>query len=130
MRRLIPLVIAIAIVPAVRAQRTEVSSKPETPFKLATFEAGGKTRVGLLLGTRLLDIAGANAAVANASGLPIVAMPADMRELIETYDRVAPRLYRIANYFKNVKSDGQPFSFDVQKVSIKAPIKYPYNLLA
>jgi len=130
MRRVILLLLVAGLVAPAGAQRAEVSSKPETPFKLATFEAGGKTRVGLLLGTRLLDVAGANAAVAKASGLPVVAMPADMRELIETYDRVSPRLYRIANYFKDVKTDGQPFAFDVQKVSIKAPIKYPYNLLA
>ena len=145
MRRAFLLVLTIAIVAPVRAQRgaapgqrgaapaaaaTAVSSKPETPFKLATFEAAGKTRVGLVLGARVFDIAGANAEVAKKSGLPVVAMPADMRELIETYSRVSPRLYRIANYFKNAKSDGLPFAFDVDKVSIKAPIKYPYNLLA
>ena len=143
MRRAFLLVLTIAIVAPVRAQRgaapaqrgaapavSAVSSKPETPFKLATFEAAGKTRVGLVVGTRVLDISGANAEVAKKSGLPVVAMPADMRELIETYGRVAPRLYRIANYFEHVKSDGLPFAFDVEKVSIKAPIKYPYNLLA
>jgi 2-keto-4-pentenoate hydratase/2-oxohepta-3-ene-1,7-dioic acid hydratase in catechol pathway len=130
MRRFILLLVVTAIVAPARAQRTEISSKPETPFKLATFEAGGKTRVGLVLGTRVFDVAGANAEVAKKSGLPVVAMPADMRELIEAYDRVAPRLYRIANYYKDAKTDGLPFVFDVQKVSIKAPIKYPYNLLA
>ena len=40
------------------AQRAAVSNKPDTPFKLATFEAAGKTRVGLVLGTRVLDIPG------------------------------------------------------------------------
>jgi len=147
MRRAILLLLTIAMVAPVQAQRgtargtpqrgappaaaaTPISSKPETPFKLATFEAGGKTRVGLVLDTRILDIAGANAEVAKKAGLPVVSMPADMRELIDTYTRVSPRLYRIANYFKDVKTDGVPFAFDVQKVSIKAPIKYPYNLLA
>ena len=56
-------------------------------------------------------------------------MPRDMRTLIETYDTVAPGLYRIANYFSASKLDA-PFVFDVAKVAIKAPIKYPYNLLA
>jgi 2-keto-4-pentenoate hydratase/2-oxohepta-3-ene-1,7-dioic acid hydratase in catechol pathway len=124
--------LTIVLVAPARAQRGEatISSKPDTPFKLATFEAGGKTRVGLVLGTRVLDIAGANAEVAKKSGLPVVAMPSDMRDLIENYSRVAPRLYRIANYYKDAKTDGLPFAFDVTKVSIKAPIKYPYNLLA
>src|SRR5262245_16198443 len=30
------------------------SDKPDNPFKLATFEAGGKVRVGLVLGSRVL----------------------------------------------------------------------------
>ena len=146
MRRATLLLLTIAIVTPVHAQRgtargtpqrgtppaaaTPISSKPDTPFKLATFEAAGKTRVGLVLDTRILDIAGANAEVAKKAGLPVVAMPGEMRELIETYGRVSPRLYRIANYFKDVKTEGLPFAFDVTKVAIKAPIKYPYNLLA
>lgn len=130
MKRVVILVLALGAFAPVGAQRAEVSSKPETPFKLATFEAAGQTRVGLVLGSRVLDIAGANAEVARQAGLPVVATPAEMRELIETYDRVAPRLYRIANYFKDAKTDGLPFAFDVQNVSIKAPIKYPHNLLA
>ena len=52
-----------------------------------------------------------------------------MRELIETYDRTSPRPYQIANYFRDAGSDGLPFAFDVTKVSIKAPIKYPANVL-
>jgi hypothetical protein len=130
MRRIVVLVSMLALWAPASAQRVEISSKPETPFKLATFEAAGKTRLGLVLGTRVLDIAGANAEVAQKSGLPVVATPTDTRTLIETYAQVSPRLYRIANYFANVKTDGLPYAFELDKVSIKAPIKYPYNLLA
>jgi 2-keto-4-pentenoate hydratase/2-oxohepta-3-ene-1,7-dioic acid hydratase in catechol pathway len=130
MRRIVVLVSMLALWAPASAQRVEISSKPETPFKLATFEAAGKTRLGLVLGTRVLDIAGANAEVAQKSGLPVVATPTDMRTLIETYAQVSPRLYRIANYFASVKTDGMPFAFDIDKVSIKAPIKYPSNILA
>src|SRR5262249_55324784 len=134
MRRMILLFLTIALSGPAGAQRgAGVSSQPDTPVQHAsieTGEAGGKTRVGLVLGTRVLDIAGANAEVAKKSGLPVVAMPADMRELIENYSRVSPRLYRIANYFKDAKTEALPFAFDAQKVSIKAPVKYPYNLLA
>jgi 2-keto-4-pentenoate hydratase/2-oxohepta-3-ene-1,7-dioic acid hydratase in catechol pathway len=89
----------------------------------------GKVRVGLVLGTRVLDIAGANAYLTQKSGLPAVAVPDEMRRLIEEYGRVAPRLYQIANYFKDATRDALPFAFDAAKVAMKAPIKYPYNLL-
>jgi 2,4-diketo-3-deoxy-L-fuconate hydrolase len=38
-------------------------------------------------------------------------------------------MYQIANYLKDKKIDGLPFVFILDKVSIKAPIKYPFNLL-
>jgi 2-keto-4-pentenoate hydratase/2-oxohepta-3-ene-1,7-dioic acid hydratase in catechol pathway len=107
-----------------------VSNKPETPFKLATFEAGGKTRLGLVLGARMLDIHGANADLIRKTGVAALAIPGEMRLLIEEYARVSPRLYQIANYFKDIKLEDAPFVFDTGKAAIKAPIKYPYNLLA
>jgi 2-keto-4-pentenoate hydratase/2-oxohepta-3-ene-1,7-dioic acid hydratase in catechol pathway len=130
MRRSLIVLLAFTIAASLSAQRPPLSNKPDTPFKLATFEAGGKERLGLALGTRLLDIAGANAALTQNERLPAVAIPSDMRGLIESYDRVAPRLYQIANYFKDGRVEGAPYVFDAGKVSIKAPIKYPYNLLA
>jgi 2-keto-4-pentenoate hydratase/2-oxohepta-3-ene-1,7-dioic acid hydratase in catechol pathway len=129
--RLTVLALFAALTIPVGAQRPVISTRPDTPFKLATFEASGRTRVGLVLGTRILDIEAANAVVVQAIDLrggP--AMPRDMRTLIENYETVAPSLYRIANYFKDAKTDGASFAFDVQKTAIKAPIKYPYNLLA
>ena len=129
--RLAVLALLLALTIPVGAQRAVLSTRPDTPFKLATFEAAGKARVGLVLGTRILDIEAANAVVVQAfdlrGGPP---MPRDMRTLIENYETVAPSLYRIANYFKDLKTDGASFAFDVAKTAIKAPIKYPYNLLA
>jgi len=121
--------VTMALAAPAGAQRAAVSSKPDTPFKLATFEAGGRTRLGLVIGSRVLDIAGANAVLTQAAGVPAMRMPADMRALIEDYARVAPRLYQIANHFKAAAGDA-PFAFDAQTVAFKAPIKYPYNLLA
>lgn len=106
-----------------------VSDKPETPFKLATFEAEGKTRLGMVLGDRVLDLSAANAYVAKQAGLPAVQLPSEMRTLIEQTGTASKRLYQIANYLKDKKIDGQPFAFALDKVSIKAPIKYPWNLL-
>jgi 2-keto-4-pentenoate hydratase/2-oxohepta-3-ene-1,7-dioic acid hydratase in catechol pathway len=130
MKREAVLGIVLGLIAPLGAQRPTVSSKPETPFKLATFEAAGTTRVGLVLGDRILDIAGANAEVTQKTGLAAVRIPAEMRSLIEAYARVSPRLYQIANYFKDPAHDAASFAFDVAKVSIKAPIKYPYNILA
>src|SRR5476651_1300755 len=122
-------VLAVATLP-VRAQRPVISTKPDTPFKLATFEAAGKVRVGLVLGAKVIDIESAHALLIQELALRgAPAMPRDMRTLIETYADVAPHLYRIANYFSSTKLDA-PFVYDVQKVAIKAPIKYPYNVMA
>lgn len=130
MQRAIVLTFVLAILAPVGAQRAAVSNKPETPFKLATFEAGGKTRLGLVLGSRMLDIHEANAELMRKAGVGAVAIPGEMRALIEEYARVSPRLYQIANYFRDVKLEDGAFVFDTAKASIKAPIKYPYNLLA
>jgi 2-keto-4-pentenoate hydratase/2-oxohepta-3-ene-1,7-dioic acid hydratase in catechol pathway len=129
MRRVSILVLILGCLTPLGAQRPTVSDKPDTPFKLATFEAAGKTRVGLVLGNRVLDIAGASAELTQRAGVPAVRIPAEKRELIEQYPRVSPRLYQLANYFKEAKA-AAPFAFDVERVAIKAPIKYPYNLLA
>jgi 2-keto-4-pentenoate hydratase/2-oxohepta-3-ene-1,7-dioic acid hydratase in catechol pathway len=114
----------------VDAQRAAISAKPDTPFKLTTFEAAGRTRVGLVLGARVIDIPGANAALVRDERLQAMPIPTDMRALIEEYSRVSARLYQIANYFRDAKLDGAPYVFDLDKVAIKAPIKYPYNILA
>ena len=61
MRRALVLSLMCAVFVPTSAQRAAISNKPDTPFKLATFDAAGKTRVGLVLGNRVLDIDGANA---------------------------------------------------------------------
>lgn len=112
------------------ARGATVSDKPDTPFKLATFEAQGKLRIGEVFGSRVVDIAAANAYLVQKAHVPAVRLPNEMRELIEQYGTAAPRLYQIANYLKGESgTQGLTFAFDVTKVSIKAPIKYPWNLL-
>ena len=112
------------------AQRASPSDKPDTPFKLATFETAGRVRIGLVLDTRVVDILEANEALTKSAGLPAVHMPGEMRGLIEVYDRVRPRLYQIANFYKGARTGGAPPVFDLAADSVKAPIKYPYNVLA
>ncbi|MEK7831187.1 MAG: fumarylacetoacetate hydrolase family protein [Acidobacteriota bacterium] len=124
------LLLSALLCGSVWAQRATISDKPDTPFKLATFEAEGKTRLGLTVGERILDIAAANAQLTKQAKLSAVTIPADMRELIEQYARVSPRLYQIANHFKAAKLDGLAFAYTLDKIAIKAPIKYPWNMLA
>ncbi len=124
------LAFSLIVSNAVRAQRPTISDKPDTPFKLATFEAAGKIRLGLVLGEYAFDIAAANAQLTKQAKLSMVAMPTEMRDLIEQYARVAPRLYQIANHFKAANPDALAFAYALDKIAIKAPIKYPWNLLA
>jgi 2,4-didehydro-3-deoxy-L-rhamnonate hydrolase len=112
------------------ARQAPLSDRPDQPFKLATFEAAGQVRLGLVLGTRVLDMAAANRHVVSAAKLPDVPLPADMKALIEQYATISQRLYQIANYFKSASTANLAFAFDADKVSFKAPIKYPWNLLA
>ena len=40
-----------------------------------------------------------------------------------------PRLFQIANYFDG-RGEALPFAHELDAVTIEAPIKYPWNLLA
>jgi 2-keto-4-pentenoate hydratase/2-oxohepta-3-ene-1,7-dioic acid hydratase in catechol pathway len=120
---------AAVVVTASSRQSPAISNRPETAFKLATFEAQGQTRVGMTSGARLVDIAAANAYVSKQGSLPAVAIPNDLRLIIEQYDRVAPRLYQIANYLKAANLAALPFAYDPATVTFKAPILYPWNFL-
>lgn len=121
------LVAGFALLPSAQ---TGIPNTPDNPFKLATFETAGKTRLGMVLGTRILDIDGANQHVTRQAKLSPTSMPNEMRTLIEQYATVSPRLYQIANYFKSNSTAALPFAFDFDKVAVKAPISYPWNLLA
>lgn len=105
------------------------STTPDTPFKLATFEANGRLEVGLVLENRLYDLAAANAYLAKTAKVAPVTLATEMRALIEQYGAVNGRLYQIANYFKDKAGQTFPFAWEVGKVAIKAPVMYPANLL-
>ena len=108
----------------------QLSDAPDTPFKLATFDAEGSMRIGLVLGDQLLDLTGASDHLVAEAGVDAMALPTEMRALIEAYDTASPRLYQIANYFSGGADASLPFVHDVSSVSILAPIKYPWNVLA
>jgi 2-keto-4-pentenoate hydratase/2-oxohepta-3-ene-1,7-dioic acid hydratase in catechol pathway len=128
------LVLGLAAL-AARPQMTEarqpsVSDQPNTPFKLATFEAEGRVRLGLVLGTRVLDLDSAHQHVVREAKIAPMTLPLEMRALIEQYPTVSKRLYQIANYFQANPATNLPFAFAADRVAYKAPIKYPWNLIA
>lgn len=107
-----------------------ISNAPETPFKLATFKVEGVERVGLVLGEKILDISGASDHLVALAQLESISIPSEMRALIEGYAAVNSRLYQIANYFADTMNSESSFAYDLASVSIQAPIKYPWNVLA
>ncbi len=121
--------ILIVCLMAINTHAAMPSTSPNTPFKLATFEADGMTRLGMVVGSRMLDIRAANYALMDAEDMDRVNIPRSMRSLIERYDQVKDRLYQIANYYSD-GATGRSFAFDYDAVNLKAPIKYPYNLIA
>lgn len=106
-----------------------VPDTPETAFKLATFEAGGVERVGMLIGERLYDIVEANAELQRREGVAALRLPGSMKALLEQSEAVKPRLFQIANFFAAAEGE-YAFAYDPGAVQIEAPIKYPWNLLA
>jgi 2-keto-4-pentenoate hydratase/2-oxohepta-3-ene-1,7-dioic acid hydratase in catechol pathway len=108
---------------------TAISDKPDTPFKLATFHTEGNSRVGIVLGDRVVDLNSADAYVEKQAGLPKMQLPTTALGVIERYPTVSKRLYQIANYLKDRNLDHQSFAFAVDQIHIESPIKYPWNLL-
>ena len=101
------------------------------PFKLGTFEQGGRTFLGLVLrDAQIADIARANAAYesANASA-PKLTAPADMKQLITRYDSEwRARLSAIA---RTIPATGAPaYVYAVSAVKILPPVRPAVQLNA
>jgi len=114
---------------AANVGHAQVSALPDTPFKLATYAAGGPDRVAMLIDDWLVDLHTANAYVTAAAGVAGVTLPDDMKSLIEQSGTAKPRLFQIANYLGG-RVEELGFAFRPEDVTIRAPIKYPWNLLA
>src|SRR5258705_2413452 len=81
------LVLALAVA-VIASAGLGAQAGAAVPFKLGTFDQGGRTFVGLVLrDAQIVDIARANTAyeAANASAQKLTA-PADMKQLITRYD--------------------------------------------
>lgn len=130
-KRFVMAVLAVlACSPGPSALAQTISTAPDTPFKLATFQSTGGDRVGMLVGERMLDLALANDYLVVEARATSLTMPLEMRTLIEEYSGVKGRLYQIANYFDENGTEGHGFAYSLDDVSIQAPIKYPWNIVA
>jgi 2-keto-4-pentenoate hydratase/2-oxohepta-3-ene-1,7-dioic acid hydratase in catechol pathway len=105
--------------------------KPGTPFKLGTFEDEGRTLLGLVLDdTRVVEIAAANRELERRHpSWKKLAIPADMRRLIEAYqDGLGERLRAMAAEFS--AADPRPaFVRDVKSLKIRPPVPDPETML-
>ena len=87
-RTFVALVVAAAVAVIASAGLRAQAGAAAVPFKLGTFEQGGRTFLGLVLrDAQIVDIARANTAYeqANASAQKLTA-PTDMKQLIARYD--------------------------------------------
>ena len=121
--------LAAACAPAAQTPAA-IADTPDTPFKLATVEAGGAVRLAMVLGDQVVDIAGANAHLEEEAGLSATTLPTEMMALIDAYDTASPRLYQIANYMAAGAPADLPFVFAADAVTFQAPIQYPWNLFS
>jgi hypothetical protein len=102
---------------------------PDTPFKLGTFERGGRTFPGLVLDDRwVVDVAAANGRLQKQhADWKRVAAPAGMKELIERYDGgLRERLHAIANETRPAPG---PDVYDVKSLRVRPPVPDPETMM-
>jgi 2-keto-4-pentenoate hydratase/2-oxohepta-3-ene-1,7-dioic acid hydratase in catechol pathway len=127
MLRFSPALSALAIV----LVTTDFSAQVSTPFKLGTFEHGGRTFVGVVpKDTVVIDLAQGSAALKNVSTK--TPAPADMKDAIARYETGGVRaLIRdvLANT-KPLEGSGRPaYVYDIKSVTTRPPIIYPTTML-
>ena len=105
------------------------------PFKLGTFEIGGRPTLGIVLRDELIvDLAAANAALELDPSYPKLPVPADMLELIGRYEYgMKIRLYEIVNDLvaaDRLDGNARPaYIHEVGDVTTLPPIMYPGKVL-
>ena len=106
-----------------------MSAQSPTPFKLGTFDNGGRSFVGIVLRESVvIDFAAAHQAIP-VSG-KAVAAPVDMKDLIVRYESGVRS--RIAEIIRDVEQAGAmkaPYVHDLAAVKVLPPIMYPTTML-
>jgi 2-keto-4-pentenoate hydratase/2-oxohepta-3-ene-1,7-dioic acid hydratase in catechol pathway len=119
-----------SIVLVLLAARPGVAQAP-VPFKLGTFERGGRALLGLVLeGPAVVDIAAADAALERRHpDWKKLTIPPDMKELIERYDgELRERLHAIARE-ASAASPRPAWVHDLKALRVRPPIPSPETML-
>ena len=126
MTRLIPALAAIAMV----FVTAHFHAQAPVPFKLGTFEQGGRTFVGIVVKDSIvIDMAQASTALKSpASKTPA---PSDMKDVIARYDTgVRARIGEILLNTKPLDGAGRPaYVHDLKSLKTLPPIMYPTTML-
>ena len=98
-----------------------------SPFKLGTFDRGGKRFVGIVIkDSQVIDLAAADAAL---PGTKLVAPIADMKDAIARYDKdLRARVQAIVSQAQSASSR-PAFVMDLASVKTLPPILYPTTML-
>jgi 2-keto-4-pentenoate hydratase/2-oxohepta-3-ene-1,7-dioic acid hydratase in catechol pathway len=124
-KSLMGIVFAGILVSGCVATRAQAQAGTQEPFKLGTFEQQGRAFLGMVLrDTQIVDIAAANAAYEGRnSGVPKLAIPGNMRELIVRYEAsLKERLYAIAGEAAGA-STSPPYAYRVSDVKVLPPVR-------
>jgi 2-keto-4-pentenoate hydratase/2-oxohepta-3-ene-1,7-dioic acid hydratase in catechol pathway len=106
------------------------SAQTATPFKLGTFDQGGRTFVGVVLkDSVVIDLAQANTALKAPASK--VASVGDMKDVIARYDNgVRARIGEILANTKPLEGAGRPaYVYDIKSLKTLPPIMYPTTML-
>ena len=104
-----------------------VAQPSSTPFKLGTFESGGRTFVGVVLDeARVIDLAAANQAL--NTGVDVAA-PTEMKDLITRYESGVRDMIRAV--IGGVEAASEPLTYvhDLASLNIRPPVMYPTTML-
>lgn len=120
------LVFAAIFVAACTAQPTVQPSS--TPYKLGTFEAGGRTFVGVVLDeATVIDLEIATATIHPNGRL---AAPSDMKDLIVRYNSGVRGMIREAiGAVEAAGTEAPDYVHDLGSLNIRPPIMYPTTML-
>jgi len=120
--------LASGMLAAVAAASIVAGAQAPTPYKLGTFQAEGRTFLGLVLRDAVVvDIAAADKSVATGQR---VAMPADMKDLIARYDSgLRQRLGELAASVNPTRGALPAYARQLSAVTTLPPVMYPTTML-
>jgi len=126
---------AFAVLGTPAAAQTANGDAVAEPFKLGTFEIGGRPAVGIVLRDRfVVELYAANAALELDPAYVEIPMPKDMLELIGRYEYgLKRRLYEIVDHVVEagaLDGPGRPaYVHDAERLRTLPPIMYPGKIL-